>query len=950
MAISIYPPTLPSTQSAFIYNEGSSYTVNFSLQSMVSTNDIGHMQVRVMKQSNNRSIVNTSQYPDGNIYRNWGDSSIKNLGGSQYSIEIFNTELGETWQANTLYKIQMRFGVNAKFTSVSNFATWKQQQIDQSAFSEWSTVMAIKAIPRPDVTLKNMENIQDVTYTEHTESTLTPLFSGNYQIVGNESVDTYKFDLYNSDGELLETSGWLRHNARDEQPETSENYINSIDQHRFKMMLTNNATYTVTYSVVTINGYAETTEEYSFLALQTYLDVIEGVTLTVEGDTPYCRENGCIRVYLDAESVMTGNYVISRTSEESNFVMWEDLQFLQYNNQAAEGLLAYTDYTIESGIKYKYALQLENSAGLRTSPLTVIGNPYYLTNFEHSYLFHNGVQLKLEFNQKISSFKHTTLRTKQDTLGDRYPHLVQNGNAYYAEFPITGLISFHMDEARTFFTLKDDGYYFENERVIPLDKFFQETGGRNQCTEHLPIDTDDMEPYEKDEYNYKRKMNYIIGDEGENVEPTYEITTDLTYDNTFVERKFREKVEEFLNNFDYKLYKSPTEGNIVVVLMNVSLTPNATLGRMIFEFSATAYEVVENTIENLDAYGIIDIGEFTSLVTGEEELMFGQIAGVYAEGTDLFALVREQEEIKLDGGLKYYLQNIKSIWVEPYPQLSFKGDLLALEAERAEKISEGESTFEIDAEIIRLESLRTRLNRPEIGLTELGVNGATIFLAPKRVYNAREGITTLTLEQASMPIMMNYTCAVIKDTDPEAGTVSAIDTSRIWGQLAGVFTGTDKILRVYDFNYQDSETYRIYNPNPDSTVIYDSDGDVIADNTNFNVYSTINLYEIIKQETQRQVEKIYNTEFKLDEDGNLTDGSIYYSFQDIVTIDIEVDEGTVINISGNADGVDAVPIVVGPTGRYTVRPVDQLVRYISFDEPAFAIINYKCLTNQMRMS
>ena len=39
------------------------------------------------------------------------------------------------------------------------------------------------------------------------------------------------------------------------------------------------------------------------------------------------------------------------------------------------------------------------------------------------------------------------------------------------------------------------------------------------------------------------------------------------------------------------MYKSPTEGNIVVKLMNVSLTPNQQLGRMIYDFTCTAYEV-----------------------------------------------------------------------------------------------------------------------------------------------------------------------------------------------------------------------------------------------------------------------------------------------------------------------------------------------------------------------
>lgn len=104
-----------------------------------------------------------------------------------------------------------------------------------------------------------------------------------------------------------------------------------------------------------------------------------------------------------------------------------------------------------------------------------------------------------------------------------------------------------MDEDQTFFTLGADGYYYNNELVIPKDKFSVSTATR-----------------------------------GETAIPSYlAIDTNITDDNIFVERKFREKAEQFLNDFTYKLYKSPTEGNIIIGLMNVSMTPNASLGRMI---------------------------------------------------------------------------------------------------------------------------------------------------------------------------------------------------------------------------------------------------------------------------------------------------------------------------------------------------------------------------------
>jgi hypothetical protein len=65
----------------------------------------------------------------------------------------------------------------------------------------------------------------------------------------------------------------------------------------------------------------------------------------------------------------------------------------------------------------------------------------------------------------------------------------------------------------------------------------------------------------------------------------------LTYDNITAERVFKLKVLDWLNNGEIKLFKSPTEGNYIVRLLNVSLSPTDTVGRMLHTFTATGYEV-----------------------------------------------------------------------------------------------------------------------------------------------------------------------------------------------------------------------------------------------------------------------------------------------------------------------------------------------------------------------
>ena len=139
-------------------------------------------------------------------------------------------------------------------------------------------------------------------------------------------------------------------------------------------------------------------------------------------------------------------------------------------------------------------------------------------------------QLNITLNNSVNSFKHTILETKTDTIGSQYPIFFRNPNTRYREFPLSGTISYH--------SLVSFGKDYGIDFSLPE-------------TPH----------------------------------------TNLTTDNLYAERIFREKVIDFLTKDRSLLYKSQTEGNVVVKLMNIQLTPNKTLGRMIYDFSCTCYEV-----------------------------------------------------------------------------------------------------------------------------------------------------------------------------------------------------------------------------------------------------------------------------------------------------------------------------------------------------------------------
>jgi hypothetical protein len=73
-----------------------------------------------------------------------------------------------------------------------------------------------------------------------------------------------------------------------------------------------------------------------------------------------------------------------------------------------------------------------------------------LVDFEHMFLSDSDRQLKIAFNPKVSSFKPVVLETKTDTIGGKHPFIYRNGDVYYHEIPISGLISCQLDDSNLF--------------------------------------------------------------------------------------------------------------------------------------------------------------------------------------------------------------------------------------------------------------------------------------------------------------------------------------------------------------------------------------------------------------------------------------------------------------------------------------------------------------------
>lgn len=545
----LFAPILRTTQPAFAASQNS-LTVYYTLPQAASLTDITNIEVKVNTQDTNANVVNNTT----------GILSVSATAGS-FSINKGLLKTGH-WVAGKLYKIQARL-VNASGQK-----------------SEWSNVMITKAITSPQVKILNGETTTsdpNEISSIHSEIVTMPTFYGEATFVAGESeyLDTYRFDLWYK-GKVIETSGNIQYNGS----------TNAVPQYRFHKQFPYYDEYSVTFSIVSNNNYEATSKPYVFEVISITSGQITNLAISVDSTSIPCIENAMIQVRLTSTEELNGNYVIVRSDEDTNYQIWDDVAYLTYVGKQLADELVFTDYYIECGKRYKYAVQRKQINDARSELLLPQDPSPHWVNFEYSYLCGQGTQIKLNFNGEVSSFKHTQLVGKLDTLGSTYPTIAYNGHAYYAEFPLSALVSTYMDEENLF------------------------------------------------------------------MEKNFEVfSTNPTAESVQIERKFRHKVETFLNDKQYKLFKTPTEAdkNIIVALTGATLSPQRSLNRMIYSFSTNAYEVAENTLSNLKNLGILKTGKWQDISSLEAQAERGQIVGTFNPSIELFDIIRQQQETEIEG-------------------------------------------------------------------------------------------------------------------------------------------------------------------------------------------------------------------------------------------------------------------------------------------------------------
>ena len=590
IAEKLYPPVIPGSIPAFyssnINGTAAIIAVPFSMNKAVGYDDIDGFKLKIKTVQSNTYLTTLT--------------AVKNSDDFANRVVKFNWPNPQSSADESFKKIKI-----GQFLKVQ--MAYYQGSIENPVIGYYSTVGVVKYTSQPTISLIfNQEN-----YEQNSILPFQEIYYGKYEpgLDKSERPYSYIFSLYDRWGTLIETSGWKLHNSKLEMSEIND--LNTTnDFYSFETTLIKNQKYKIQYGVKTINNLEIYTPMYECM------DVDVGI---IDLNTTLYAENvfddGYIKIYFDennfdyTDSNKPISIEVSRAEKTDGYSSWKIIKKAYFSNIYKVFQWSFKDFTIEQGMYYKYAFRQYDANGNHTTLCIAknvhTGNEEIFADFEDMFLWDGERQLKIRFNPKVTSFKTTLLESKVDTIGSRYPFIFRNGSVAYKEFPISGLISYLMDDNSLFLNHIDD-----------LDIYMSDSLVR------------DSSPSQETKYLQTATLNLV----GYNI---------------LAERKFKIKLLDWLNNGKIKLFRSPAEGNYLVRLMNISLSPEDKLNRMLHTFSATAYEMEEFSYKNLSELGLIKMDEI------EEEK-------IYTESVPLVRVIRHEFE-KIQNGESVKINNYNII-------------------------------------------------------------------------------------------------------------------------------------------------------------------------------------------------------------------------------------------------------------------------------------------------
>jgi len=546
----LYPPVLDTYMPAFVINGN-----NTSCKIYFSLSEYNNISEIANAQVTISNQYNNLSVLDSTLYP--CEIAIKTIyeDSNGYYITIANSDIQDGFINDTNYKVQIRF-TSTDASALPTFVEGKQAIAtwlteNLDYFSEWSRACLIYGISQPTIMAYYNENVSGSWVKTQWEPETEITWSQSAVVTFIGNIQYAESD----ETEYIKSYHIDLYDENDNCIESSGDIYpnNNTIEYTFKSRLAQGDDYYFIVNYTTISQYNEDVE-FDFVIAEVTPSELTGTFAATADD-----ENGCINiVYTPSSSSGTLiNLLIKRSSSKDDFAFEYDIYKIT-GYKTSDGAISYSDKTIENGIFYKYSIQIIDSQGFLGTGLSTSKT---LVSSQYAYINSKNKQLTLKFDSTVSSLKKVLTESVTNTLGSQFPFVRRNGDVNYYQFPITGLITYNQDE-NNLFTSKSEIY-------------------QNSLTDY-------------NAYNNNHNVSSYA---------------DYNY-----EKLYRQKVYDFLTDGNVKLFRGPAEGNYLVKLTDVSLTPNQQLGRMVWSFSATATEITNYSIDNMNKYDVLNFQPYINSV------------------------------------------------------------------------------------------------------------------------------------------------------------------------------------------------------------------------------------------------------------------------------------------------------------------------------------------------
>lgn len=619
----LYPPVIDTFMPAFVNTTDAK--VYFSISPFNNSSDIQRVHVSLQNQLNNENALKRIT---GILVRPLKYDTSSGL----YYVVIPVTEIkGGQFNINQFYKVQIRFDNNTENVpgTGEEESKWNNYFLsNQTKFSEWSNICLLRPISEPNIQLRTFDTEEgDIAFNKGIIPISGQVFFGN-NFDDTETLQSFNIEI-------------LPHNSLEPVLKTKEIYTgDNINPNgiNYKLDLqTLDTDYSNSFNLkinITTKNQYKMSKTYPFTIADYLSDesFLPDISVTVD------NEDGIATLHIENPQTVFGTLYVKRASSINDFKEYEDIWV---DKIAGPINLEIIDNTIGSLVWYRYSVQLENSRGALTQ---VFKSEKFLPDFYDAIFSRGDQQLRIQYNYKVSGYKPVVNRAKVDTLGGRYPKFVENAILNYKQFSISGSLSATNDE---------------NQKFLRQSQYFG-----NDFNNFLIYNQED-----ESHFGYKT-------DESRNIYLNKEA---YERNDFFWEREFREAALAWLNDGEPKLYRSMAEGSMVVMLTDVSLTPNTQTGRRMWDFTATAYEIAKaDSLTTLDTLGVYDVHQIPEAERGEgsgdnidpeyvEVVKVGQLYNYKVTSTRniITDVIRPAIQEKYGGVLQdknpddFYLKNVK---------------------------------------------------------------------------------------------------------------------------------------------------------------------------------------------------------------------------------------------------------------------------------------------------